>query len=472
MNATRLLFLLLATIVLPTSGVFAQGPGGRPDPIETFQDAMERSGFVVNAGMADTMDWAEEYCAGVLPSGGYVNKAPYVRLRVPKSSEDLGLTEVFKLRPDEAVVLIGETLPPVNYFGYHACLWSRAYPGSQRQRRFATLGDTVNNATINTTGPDPFSRPAVFIFTPDQGTDARVRAALHRAGYPTAMMNTIVFPAAMLNLGHGELDDELRIVMRVGKWQFPEVGQAYMDNLSEKMSVFRVTPSEEAAADPFPVPPLRVRGTGQTEMDLMDTLARLRQGIIDAHAGLYQAVDIPSRPNWYEGYDYIQRDQDPGGDSRDAFFLSAGYLPEYGSLDEFTLADGEFLVVYGPNHVATGKATYMSVNAYASETAKLSIGQVFDTSLAGTAGDYLPAGDPDAGLLYAYRIARDCAGHSNCLELSADDYNTADHPTCVTVNAETVLGVIFRMYLEPATNVGPAMPEMLYDRVIKFSPRY
>lgn len=69
-------------------------------------------------------------------------------------------------------------------------------------------------------------------------------------------------------------------------------------------------------------------------------------------------------------------------------------------------------------------------------------------------------------------ISRDCAGHSNCLSLSADSYNTVDHPTCVTVDAETVLGLIFRMYLEPATNVGAAMPEVLYDRVIKFSPRY
>jgi hypothetical protein len=27
------------------------------------------------------------------------------------------------------------------------------------------------------------------------------------------------------------------------------------------------------------------------------------------------------------------------------------------------------------------------------------------------------------------------------------------------------------MYLEPPTKVGAAMPEILYDRVIKFSPR-
>jgi len=61
-------------------------------------------------------------------------------------------------------------------------------------------------------------------------------------------------------------------------------------------------------------------------------------------------------------------------------------------------------------------------------------------------------------------------GESNCLTLSADDYNSED-ATCLTVDAETVLGVIFRVYLEPATSVGAAMPEVVYDRVIKFSPR-
>jgi len=43
-------------------------------------------------------------------------------------------------------------------------------------------------------------------------------------------------------------------------------------------------------------------------------------------------------------------------------------------VDEVRLADDEFLMVYGANHGATGKATCMSVNVYASEDAKMSIG--------------------------------------------------------------------------------------------------
>ena len=470
MNKKILLSVIFTAVLLPVSDAFSRDVARPPDPIEVFRDALQRDGLDVVDGMADTMDWAEQYCDGLLDNGGYVNKAPYVRIQVPAPSDGGALNEVLQLRPDEAVVLIGETPPPVNYFGYHAFLWKRAY-ADPWDTLFATLGDTVNNATINTIGPDPFSRPAVFIFTPDQTTEAHLRAALKRAGYPAAIINTIVFPAAMLNLGYGDGADELRIVMRVGKWGLPEVGRSYMDNLSNKIKVFRVTPKRETAADPFPVPPLRVRGTGQSEMDLMDDLGRLRQAIIDRYSDQYQAEEIGSRPNWYEGYDYIQRGVSPGGDTRDAFFLSAGWLPEYGSTEQITLADDEFLVVYGPNHVATGKATYMNVNVYDSGTAKLSIGQVFDNKLEGSALDYLPADGAEAGLLYACKISRNCAGENHCLSLSAEDYNTPDHPTCVTIDANTIMGVIFRMYMEPATNVGAALTEVLYDRVIKFSPR-
>jgi hypothetical protein len=164
-----------------------------------------------------------------------------------------------------------------------------------------------------------------------------------------------------------------------------------------------VTPRTPAIANPFPVPPLRIRGTGKTEMDLMNKLDQLRQGIIAANPGL-QHTDIQSRPNFYEGFDYIQRWLDPWGDSRDALFLTAGYLPEFGSNDEITLADNEFLMVYGLNHVATGKATYTSFNVYASKEAKLSIGQVFYDAFPGTANPYLPPGDPAGDMMYAYKV--------------------------------------------------------------------
>ena len=42
----------------------------------------------------------------------------------------------------------------------------------------------------------------------------------------------------------------------------------------------------------------------------------------------------------------------------------------------------------------------------------------------------------------------------------------------MTLDSSTLLGFAIRAHLEPATKVGPALPEMmLYDLIIKFSPR-
>jgi len=67
--------------------------------------------------------------------------------------------------------------------------------------------------------------------------------------------------------------------------------------------------------------------------------------------------------------------------------------------------------------------------------------------------------------MYTYKISRNCGGVLNCLQVGIEDC-----PRLI-IDSSTVLGLIFRMYLEPETKVGPAMTEMLYDRVLKFSPQ-
>ncbi len=109
----------------------------------------------------------------------------------------------------------------------------------------------------------------------------------------------------------------------------------------------------------------------------------------------------------------------------------------------------------------------MNINVYASETAKLTLGAINDQNFTdkGTATPFLSAGDPDADLMYAYKISRDCGGEANCLQIAPPEGCTR-----LNLDSDTLLGVFTRIYLEPATRIGPAMPEMLYDRVLKFSP--
>lgn len=463
MKAKIVLSVIISTLLLLTPCAFAQGAGQDPDAlVKKFQNAIERDGFDVTPGAATAVNLVEEWCAGTVSNALYANNEPYLQVMVPRSAKEPLQTSIdFQLRPDEAIVLIGLTPPPARYFSYSPYLWTRQYP-ERRKLIFATLGDSVNNATVKTIGPEPFSAPVALIFTPDQGTESRIRAALRHAGYPAAIINTIVFPATMLKLGLDETADNLRIVLRNAIWMKKADGDAYIDSLP--LTVFRLTPRTPATANPFPAPRLRVRGTGETEMGLTDKLGELRQGIIEANPGL-NATDIDTIPMCYEGYDLIQRGLELCGDSRDAFYVGAG-LPEFDQSGRITLADDEFLMLYGVNHVATGKATYMNTNIYASETAKLTLGTIDDRDFPDTAKPYLPAGDPAADVLYAYKISRNCEGETNCRQLSAPQ-----NCSRLTLDSNTLLGVFTRMYLEPATKIGPAMPEILYDRVIKFSPR-
>jgi len=64
------------------------------------------------------------------------------------------------------------------------------------------------------------------------------------------------------------------------------------------------------------------------------------------------------------------------------------------------------------------------------------------------------------------RAGRRCSAKTPCcLQLSVDNCPR------LTIHRDTILGLVFRLYAEPATKVGPALTEILYDRVIKFSPR-
>jgi hypothetical protein len=74
---------------------------------------------------------------------------------------------------------------------------------------FNSIGDTINNLTINThnTEGNPFNQPVMIISTADKGTDMLVRAAAQSAGYPSDMINTDVIPSATVNMGlEGNVD--------------------------------------------------------------------------------------------------------------------------------------------------------------------------------------------------------------------------------------------------------------------------
>jgi hypothetical protein len=183
------------------------------------------------------------------------------------------------------------------------------------------------------------------------------------------------------------------------------------------------------------------------------------------------AAEYTSAPGGYDGYDFIQQMKRAYLDCRDTIYVGAG-AEVFPDNDDIKLADDEFLVIYGVNHTATGKASYMNLNAYA-RPSQLAIGSVFDTDFAQSADAYLPAGDPKASLMFAYKISWQCGDEPFCLQMSSGDCARLqlDGPEHAADRANTQLAFGTRSYLEPATSVGPAFTEVVYHRMIKFSLR-
>jgi len=500
MKAKIMLSAIISILLLLIPCAFAQQAGQGLGDQTKFQNALAQDGFNVRQGQSMSLDMWQQYCDGVTSSAKYNNKgAPYVTAVVPHLPGDPTLIPyAFQLRADEAVVFIGVTPPPVVYFSYQPYLLNKHYAQPVPEDLLiqpiqgcwgdphcldvgTSLGDTVNVATIKTIGPDPYNAPMVLIFTPDQGTEARVRTALQKAGYPPSIVNTVAFPASMLNMGIGQGHDLFMILGRNAKWlngvEGEAAGLAYMDSLStpnSPISVFRVTPIAFSAANlhPFPAPALRVRGTAKTEMDLLGKLDEIRDRIISQYTGMGYVVagEYTSGPGSYDGYDFIQQMKRAYLDCRDTIYVGAGADAFPGNLNyDIRLTDNEFLVVYGVNHTATGKASYMNLNAYA-KPSQLAIGSVFDTDFAHSVDVYLPS-DPAVSLLFAYKISWQCGGEPFCLQMSTGDCARLqlDGPGHAADRANTSLAFATRSYLEPATKVGPAFTEVVYHRMIKFS---
>ena len=485
------LFALLACATVAV-GQSAGRPAGS---VERFV-ANLTPGYAAVEGSAINIDTAKLCCDMRLPTALFFNKsAPYVAFSVqnlhspPPMFQELPL---FQLRADEAIVVIGVTPPEARFFSYTPYLMTRTYPpATTPELVFASWGDSINVNTIKTLGPGPFSRQVALIFTPDRGTEARVRAALRVAGYPDAMINTLPFPAPILQLGLDPvgqplINDVFLILNRMSMFTSKPAGQAYLDAMANSdpsqrpLRVFRITPPRGGALSPFPVQPRRVRGNGTSELAFAPDLERLRKAILDTYKDSYDYTEYHTRVAAYDGYEYIARRKNTLGDSPDALYYVAGYMPMWdlgNPEDELTLGPNDFLVVYGPRHDATGKATYANINVYASEKVMFSLASVYSDSFGGSVDEYLGAGDPAARVMYAKKFAYpgQCSG-THCSPLVVPANCTPwcpTHPACppFVLNSSTKLGIFIRNYLEPSTDVGPAYGELLYDQVIRFSPK-
>lgn len=469
------LLLTAASLCLSSCGGEEEGNGGLVGDPAVFQAALEDDGFTVQEGKLETFDVIAMYDAGLVPSCyGNNAQAPYMCCKLPKAPgqetnntvsdapikpENNGLWADYRLRPDEAVVFIGKTPPQCSYFSYRSYIALRYFPAEGQSRRvFGSLGDSINNMVIASEGTpggsegDVFGQYTVIITAADKGIEGRVRDALAAAGYSMDIVNTDVIPSGLVKMGLGAEDDTFTIIHRLAFFDDEKAGEDYM--ASAQGTVFRLTPRAETQPDPFEVPDMRVRGSGDTsELDLMGALEELRGAILEKYGGM-QATELESYVWLLQGYDGIQRGMDVLGDNNDAAYLRT---------NEFTLGDDprEFVIVYGVNHTVFGKSTYNNFSLYGADILNGIAGRE-DVTLAGSAAEYLPD-NPAAEYLYVCKVARDAGGDPDIVEVPTG-------PGAYGIPLDKQIFIGYRIYLERETKTGPFWFELLYDRAIKFSP--
>jgi len=429
--------------------------------LDELKTKLQDQGFTILEGQLSKFDLVTICCAGQTPTCMANNAgAPYMTLQLPKSPSQTVENIMpwgFRLAPDEAIVLIGKTPPPMAYFSFEP-FRTVIYSEKDVTQKviFEPVGNSINNLTIKTNGPDVgnFEQEYFVILTSDQSLERKIRESAQSAGYPEKIINTSVIPTAITHLGGDQMADEFVFLHRMF---LPEPGkeQALLDYLHSTQTAFRLVMTENHEPDPFPVPQLRVRGTGVTEMDLMPAVKELRQAILQKYAG-YKANELTTGVWLTDGYDGLQREINQYGPTRDTLYLRSD---PYFKLSEDT---DDFLIVYGVNHEATGKATYSNLSIYVDPNLLLGMVTANSRQFAGSAVDYLP-NHPLLDKLYAWKVARNCQGDPNCLEVKLESCARVD------LNAMPDLWVGFRAYLERETMVGPAATELIYDQVIHFT---
>ncbi|WP_354645250.1 hypothetical protein [Kitasatospora camelliae] len=470
-----------------SSSLSTQGSGhGHDSPpadtgrqVERFKHQLARSGYVSQSGTEAVFDLNRRYCEGAVFSGMWPNpQSPYIVTsmpEVPGQAPNTNPPVTWRLRQDEAIVLIGATPPPEEYFSFDLTnVKGSLHTGPVV---WTSVGDPVNNKTVHTTGPGPYNRPFALVITGNGRTRSEVNRMLHASGLGGAT-NNMTIPPAMYRLGLDQDADQFLLGIRtiVAEPGFEQALDHY--RAAPPLQVLRVRPQSSSgddtapvyAPDPLPVPPLRVSGTGTTELDLNPTLQLLRQRIIDAYPGFDAHDDVVER-GFEESYPGLQDNLviDPPTTGVGALSNDADDPISH----NFSLPDGSFVVTYGTNHVATGQASYSSVTLNADAHAAVALTAQSNRDLQGSANDFI-SDQPDSDKLYAWSFSR--AGGSGPSGPHVTTLPPAGTDFCAQYGADrpvdmSTIRVVARAYMQPETFTRPALSSLLLDRLLIFTPK-
>ena len=449
----------------------------KDDRLHALIDLLQEAGLITQQGEVVKANIFQNVNNSIFPNCFDNNAdAQYVVTNVPPPAgntnlppiEQPGPSALFRLRPDEAVILLGTTPPQCEYYSMTPYIYERYFEKDLRFHEvFNSLQDPINNMVIKTEGGDnPFSAFTVIVFTPDKGTWNRILPCLTVAGYEEDAVNQSIIPSQVLRMGLDFDNDVLMCLLRFyGSVEQGDL-EDYWENIGTHMNVLRVTPDPPVPDDklqPLAMPELRTRGTGMTEIEWMPVMEKLKQSILEKYERQGWKSTVYTTDQWLEeGLQALQADKNMFGENRDVAYMCTR---------SFKMYDNEFIVIFGVNHAVTGKAAYCSAAVYGKEYYNGVGGSnsMPYNNWIGTADEYLP-GEADADKFF---VLTACRGNPEESESS--------HPLAKpTINVPTAIDtsgiqrfkpmfVGFRNYLETETMSGPIPEEMISPVVIKFS---
>jgi len=263
---------------------------------------------------------AKNHFPGSNPTTNY-GLAEFVEPRAPAGWEDflesINLTHnwyaagnqantSFFLGRQDVLIWFGCTPPKLRYF--HLRTFANVHTADEVHVPDAGLGDTINNANVNTTGGsnglDPFNRTAVLISTADKTTLELVSAAFESAGIPRRAHNLDILPSRywirfLDDINPNDLKrlksdsnylpedawkdakaDALLLLGRFTGFADTDKSNEWLGSISQSMIFHRKEPGNHVPLAALPGYRTRKRGTGKSENIFADLFENLRTSLL------------------------------------------------------------------------------------------------------------------------------------------------------------------------------------------------
>ena len=458
---------------------------GYTDNSDKLRSELERADYTVSEGKLypfDTLRLASEgklkTCFGNNAGSDYLildlPDAPNQSVPNPFFSPE-GMH--FKLRQDEAVVVVTRLPDPCKYWSFIVYdMFSKQKEGKDYSKEkgffgigddttglyhtiFASIGSPVDMLNARHNGDSAFATAAVIVMCANKDVKENVIKCLESSGYPESMVNVMEIPSGVYDMGLGKSKDTFSLFGRISQPEDRAAYDKYIDELTLNSFVFRVTPNKEIAQNSFDVMELKTRGSGMHEAGQVDNCAqnldKIRKNIIDKYSDEYDYEELTTEIGIIDGLTAYTNDVNANGDVHDAAYLIS---------PNFTLkSDDDFVVVYGVNHKTTKKAHYFNAVLHAKPMLN-GVCTVFDSMLKGSADEFLPEKISSADQFYAYRMARTKLDEHTAII----PYSTGNEQgKFYGVDNDNPSFILFRIYLDE-TGVGASYYELVNDRVIVF----